>query len=134
MAGALKLTVKANLTGLGEEINFGDDNVTMTVPVKHQEGYTIVATAQITAIQLFDMVDHIALAKIYGVGITAEVGTIYIMPDTAGTVTFLSTDAVFTLNAGESGWFPINPTGNLGFKIDAAAITNAFSWMIVGKA
>lgn len=133
MAGSAKLTISLNVSGLGEEINI-EETKTLTVPVEHQEGYTIVATAQVTAIQLFDMVEHIALAKIYGVFIKAEVGTIYIMPDTAGVGTFLSTDAVFTLNAGEPTWFPINPTGNLGFKIDASAATDAFSWLILGKA
>ena len=134
MAGVLKVTVKANITGLGEEINFGDEDITMTVPVEHQEGYTVVATAQTTAIQLFDMIDHIALAKIYGVGITAEAGTIYIAVDTAATTTILAADADLVLNEGESCWLPINPAGNLGLKIDAAAVTDAFSWIIVGEA
>ena len=132
--GALKVTVKANVTGLGKEKNFGDDDVTMTVPVECQEGYTIVETATSTAIQLFDMIDHIVLTKIYGVGITAEVGTIYITVDTALTVSITSITADLVLNVGESCWLPINPDGNLGLVIDASAITDAFSWMIVGKA
>jgi hypothetical protein len=133
MAGSAKLTILLNVTGLGREINI-EEAKTLTVPVEHQEGYTVVATAQTTALQLFDMVDHIALANIYGVFIKAEVGTIYIMPDTAGTATFTSTDAVFTLNVGEPAFFPINSTGNLGLKIDAASVTDAFSWTILGKA
>ncbi len=133
MAGVLKITVKANITGLGKEINFGDEDIAFTVPVKHQEGYTIVATATSTAIQLFDMIDHIALAKIYGVGITAKVGTIYILLDTAGTTSITSTTADLVLNVGESCWLPINPDGNLGLVIDASAVTDAFSWIIVGE-
>ncbi len=132
MAGVLKVTTKVSITGLGEEVAI-ENEATMAVPVEHQEGYTVVEAAQITAIQLFDMVDHIALAKIYGVYIKAEVGTIYVLPDTAGTATFLSTDAQFIHNAGEGNWYPVNPDGNLGFKIDASAIIDAFSWAIVGK-
>lgn len=134
MAGVLKLRIKVNLTGLGEEVEIDTGDVTMTVPVEHQEGYTVVATATTTAIQLFDMVDHIALAKIYGVLIWAKVGTIYILEDMAGTVTFAAAAANLVLNVGEAAWLPINPAGNLGCKIDAAAVTDAFSWMIVGKA
>lgn len=134
MAGILKVTVKANITGLGKEINFGDEDVVMTVPVEYQEGYTVVETAQTTAIQLFDMVDHIALAKMYGVGIKAEVGTIYILVDTSGTTTFAAAAADLVLNVGEVCWLPINPAGNLGLTIDASAVTDAFSWVIVGGA
>jgi hypothetical protein len=133
MAGVLKVTTKVNLTGLGEEVDI-ENEATMTVPVEHQEGYTVVEAAQTTAIQLFDMVDHIALDKIYGVFIKAEVGTIYLLPDTAGTATFAAAAADLVLNVGESCWLPINPAGNLGCKIDASAVTDAFSWMIVGKA
>ena len=134
MAGVLKLTTKVNLTGLGEEIDIDTGEVTMTVPVEHQEGYTVVEAAQTTAIQLFDMIDHIALAKIYGVFLKAGSGTIYIVVDIAGTTTFAAAAADLVLNEGEPCWLPINPDGNLGLKIDAAAVTDAFSWMVVGSA
>lgn len=134
MAGVLKVRTHVNISGLGEEVDFDTGDVTMTVPVEYQKGYTVVETATTTAIQLFDMVDHIALAKIYGIFIKAEVGTIYITPDTAGTTSITSTTADLLLNVGEACWLPINPGGNLGVVIDAAAVTDAFSWIIVGKA
>ena len=133
MAGALTVTIKAELTGLGDTITL-DNEATMTVPVEHQEGYTVVETATTTAIQLFDMIDHIALAKIYGVYLKAESGTIYITVDTAGTTSITSTTADLILNEGEAAWLPINPDGNLGLVIDASAVTDAFSWMTVGEA
>ena len=135
MAGALIVTTKVDITGLGGEVNLSEI-ITMTVPVEHQEGYTIVSTAQTLngAIQLFDMIEHIALNKIYGLFLKAEVGTIYVLPDTAGVVKVTSVLAELILNVNEACWLPINPTANLGCKIDAAAVTDAFSWMIVGKA
>lgn len=133
MAGAAKVTVKVDVTGIGEEINISNAK-TMTVPVEVQSGYTVVETATTTAIQLFDMIDHIALAKIYGVYIKAEVGTIYITVDTAGTGTLTSATADLVLNVGEACYLPINPDGNLGLIVDAAAVTDAFSWLILGSA
>lgn len=135
MAGALTVTTKVDITSLGITIN-ASEIVTMTVPVEHQEGYTVVETATATAIQLFDMVDHIALTKIFGVFLKAEVGTIYIIPNQNGTSSFAEAAADLVLNAGEACWLPINPTvtGNIGVTIDASANTDAFSWMIVGSA
>ena len=133
MAGVAKVTIKVDVTGIGEEISI-DNTKTMTVPVEVQSGYTVVATATTTAIQLFDMIDHIALAKIYGTYIKAEVGTIYITVDTTGTDTITSATADLVLNVGEACWLPINPGGNLGLVVDAAAVTDAFSWCVLGKA
>lgn len=133
MAGAAVLKTNLKITGLGSTQEF-DNTVTLTVPVEAQSGYTVVATATTTAIQLFDMVDHIALAKMYGVLLKAEVGTIYITVDTAGTGTITSATADLVLNVGESSYIPVNPDGNLGMLIDAAAVTDAFSWTILGKA
>lgn len=133
MAGSAKVTIKVDVSGIGEEINISNTK-TMTVPVEVQCGYTVVSTATTTAIQLFDMIDHIALANIYGVYIKAEVGTIYITVDTAGTGTITSATADLVLNVGESCWLPINPDGNLGLVVDASAVTDAFSWLILGKA
>ena len=133
MAGAMTVTITTSLTGLGDTITL-TNTATMTVPTKHQEGYTIVTAATATAIALFDMVDHIALNKIYGVYLKAVVGTIYVLVDTAGTTTFAAAAADLVLNVGEASWLPINPAGNLGVSIDAAANTDAFSWQIVGSA
>ena len=133
MAGAATLTTNLKVTGIGNDLEF-DNTVTLTVPIEVQSGYTVVATATTTAIQLFDMVDHIALAKIYGVLLKAEVGTIYITVDTAGTGTITSSTADLLLNVGESCYIPVNPSGNLGMVIDASAVTDAFSWAILGKA
>jgi len=133
MAGVAKVTINVSVTGLGDEITISNTK-TMTVPVEVQTGYTVVATATTTGIQLFDIVDHIALDKIYGVYIKAEDGTIYIAVDTAGTATLTSATADLVLNEGESCWIPVNPSGNLGMVIDAATTSDAFSWLILGKA
>jgi len=133
MAGAAKVTIKVDVAGLGEELSISNAK-TMTVPTEIMSGYTVVATAQTTAIALFDMIDHIALDKIYGLYLKSEVGTIYIMVDTAGTTTFAAAAADLVLNVGETCWLPIYPAGNLGISIDAAAVTDAFSWLICGKA
>ena len=135
MAGVAKVTIKVDVTGLGEEINISNAK-TMTVPVEVQSGYTII-DGQTTALALFAMIDHIALAKIYGVYIKAESGVIYILPNTAGTTTFASTAGTLTLNEGEACWLPINPTlagGPLGVSIDGDSATAAISWLILGKA
>ena len=135
MAGVATVSIKVEVTGLGSTITFPSPGAaTMTVPVETQTGYTIVAGAPTTSIQLFDMVDHIALAKIYGVGIKAEVGTIYIATNTAGTGAITSSTAPMVLNVGESCYIPVNPGCNLGMVINAAAATDAFSWVILGKA
>ena len=133
MTGAAVLKTNLKVTGLGNDVEF-DNTVTLTVPVEIQTGYTVVETATTTAIQLFDMIDHIALAKMYGVYLKAEVGTIYIVVDTTGTSTLTSTTADLVLNVGESCYVPVNPGGNLGMVIDAAAVTDAVSWLILGKA
>lgn len=133
MAGAAVLRTNLKVTGLGNDVEM-DNTVTLTVPVEVQQGFTVVATATTTAIQLFDMVDHIALAKIYGTYLKAEVGTIFISVDTAGTGTITASTADLVLNVGESCYIPVNPGGNLGMVVDAAAITDSFSWMILGKA
>ena len=132
MAGSAILKTNLVVSGIGDTLEF-DNTVTLTVPVEFQTGYTVVATATTTAIQLFDMIDHIALAKIYGVVLKAEVGTIYIVVDTAGTTTLTSSTADLVLNTGESCYLPVNPSGNLGMVIDAAAVTDAVSWVILGK-
>lgn len=174
MAGSAVVTIKVDVTGLGEEINISNQK-TMTVPVEVEKGYTVVSfpawvtstsysvgdrvsngtsnyyclTAhtsgvfatdlaavkwELSSIQLFATTDAIALSKIYGVYIKAEVGTIYITIDTAGHGTLTSATADLVLNVGESAWLPINPAGNLGILVDASAITDAFSWLIVSKA
>jgi hypothetical protein len=133
MAGACTVDIKVKVTGLGDTIT-RENSVTMTVPVEVQTGYTVLATATTTGLQLFDAIDHIALAKIYGVYIKAVVGTVYISPDTAGTTSITSTTADFVLNVGEACYLPINPAGNLGLVVDGSAVTAAIEWMILGKA
>lgn len=136
MAGVLKLRMIINCTGLDEEIPIDTDEVTMTVPVEHGGSgkYIIHATAQTTAIQLSDLFPQLALTKIYGVYIKAIVGTIYIQVDTAGTTTFVAADAHLVLNVGEFCYLPVNPDGNAGIAIDAAAITDAFVITAFAKA
>ncbi len=138
MAGVAKVTTKVNITGLGEEINIDTGAVTMTVPVEHGGSgkYIVHATATTTAIQLSDLFPQLALAKIYGVYIKSEVGTIYIMLNTAGTVTFGVTTADLVLLVGESAYLPVNPglTSANGMTIDAAAITDAFTITAFAKA
>ncbi len=133
MAGVAVLKTNLKITGLGNDVEM-DNTVTLTVPVEVQSGYTVVATATTTAIQLFDMVDHIALAKMYGIYLKSEVGTIYITIDTSGTGTLTSSTADLILKVGESCYIPVNPSGNLGMVIDASAVTDAVSWLILGKA
>jgi len=134
--GAFKLTIKGNITGLGEEINFGDDNVTMTVPVEVLTGYTIVEGATTISIALLAGITNIALAKVYGVYIKAEVGTIYILLQTDGTATVTAATADLVLNVGESCYLAYNggKTGVAGIAVNASAATDAFSWAIVGEA
>jgi len=132
MAGVCTVDIKVKVTGLGDDV-VCDNSVTMTVPVEVQKGYTVLATATTTGLQLFDMVDHIALASIYGVYIKAVVGTVYIMVDTAGTATLTSTTADLVLNVGEACYLPVNPDGNLGMVIDGSAVTAAIEWMILGE-
>jgi len=134
MAGIATSKISLKVTGLGNSVELECTKV-LTVPVEALHGpKTIVATAQTTAIQLFSMIDHIALAKIYHVYIKALSGTIYINVDTAGTATFAAAAADLVLNEGEACNLPINPDGNLGLAIDAASITDAFEWMILGEA
>ena len=133
MAGAATVEIKVKVTGLGDTVE-SENSVTMTVPVEVQKGYTVLATATTTGLQLFDLVDHIALAKIYGVYIKAVVGTVYITVDTAGTDTLTAATADLVLNVGEACYLPINPAGNLVLVVDGSAVTAAIEWMILGKA
>ena len=133
MAGAATEDIKVKVTGLGDTVEF-DNSVTMTVPVEVQSGYTVLTTATTTALQLFDLIDHIALDKIYFVYIKAIVGTVYVTADTAGTGTLTSATAQFVLNTGEFDSYSINPDGNLGLLVDGSAVTAAIQWMVLGKA
>ncbi|MDD4984079.1 MAG: hypothetical protein PHH82_04565 [Candidatus ainarchaeum sp.] len=133
MAGQADLTIKLKVTGLGDDVEVTQLQ-TLTIPVEILKGYTIVSTATTTAIQLFSDTTKIALDKIYGVYIKAQAGSIYIIVNTAGTDTFTSATADFVLAEGECCFLPINPLSNLGLKIDASAVTDAFSYLILGKA
>ena len=134
MAGAATVDIKVKVTGLGNNIT-KTNSVTMTVPVEVQDGYMVLSTATATAYQLFDADEvHFDLDKIYGVYIKAEVGTVYILVDTAGSTTFAAAAADLVLNVGEACYLPINPAGNLGLAVDASAATAAISWVILAKA
>ena len=133
MAGVATLAVNLKVTGIGDDVIVANSQ-TLTVPIESQSGYTVVGTAQTTGIQLFDFITAIALNKIYGVYIKAVSGTIYIMVDTAGTTTVDNTECDLILNEGEATYIPVNPDGNLGMVIDAAAVTDTFQWVILGKA
>jgi len=133
MAGKATITVNVNVTGIGDNIDVSNTKA-ITVPVEVVHGFTVVATAQTTAIALGSITEHIALAKTIGIYIKAEVGTIYINVDTAGTGTFAAAAADLVLNQSEACFLPINPAGNLGVQIDASAVTDAFSWIVLAKA
>ena len=132
MAGIATLAMKLNVTGIGDDVEVTQSQA-LTVPVEILKGYVVVSTAGTTAIQLFTDITKIALDKIYGVYIKAEVGTIYVMLNTAGTTTFTSATADLVINTSEPCYLPINPLSNLGLTIDAAAVTDAFSFIILGK-
>jgi len=136
MAGVAQVKINVKVTGLGDDVEMNPDldAVTLTVPVEVASGYVIVTTATTMAIQLSTLAPQIALAKMYGLYVKAKVGTIYIQVDTAGTSTFGSAAAHITLNVGEPCYIPINPSGNLGVAFDAAAVTDAFEWLLLGKA
>ncbi len=132
MAGQATVTITVGVTGLGSAYTVTNTKI-MTVPVEYQSGYTVLTAATTTALALFDLVDHFDLDDIYGVYIKAEVGTVYILVDTAGTTTFAAAAADLVLNVGEAGYLPINPAGNLGLAIDASAVTAAISWVVLAK-
>jgi len=133
MAGVATLTTKLKVTGLDDDVNLETEKI-LTVPTEHAGSYTIVATAQVTALQISDLAPQIALAKMYCLYIKAVVGTIYVQVDTAGTTTFAAAAAHLVINTGEAYAIPINPAGNLGVAIDASAVTAAFKWELLGKA
>ncbi len=128
MAGALSETTTLALTGLGPTVTWGGTAKTLTVPVEWEGSRFVLATATTTAYQLFDMTARLALAKIFAVYLKCEVGTLYILVDTAGTATFAAAAADLVLNAGEDCWLPINPAGNLGLCLDGSAITVECTW------
>lgn len=131
MAGVLTVANDVSLTGLGDTVTIAESK-TMTVPTKHQEGYTVVGTG--AAIQLFAMIDHIPLNKIYGIFLRSDSNSIFAQLDTTGTGNIVIADADLVLLANEACWIPINPGGNLGVVLDGDQATSACTWMIVGKA
>lgn len=134
MAGVAKVSVNLRVTGLGESIEKNIEDVTLTVPVEHAGNYVVHSTAQTTAIQLSDLAPQIALDKMYMLFIIARAGTIYVQVDTAGTATFAAAAAHHIINEGVPALLPLNPAGNLGVVIDAASITDAFEWLLLGEA
>lgn len=133
MAGTATVTTTLAVTGIGDSFTLTNEKA-ITVPVAEQHGYTVLATAGTTALQLFANIDHIALAKVYFVYIKAVVGSVYILVDTAGTTTFAAAAADLVLAVGEACVLPINPAGNLGLCIDGDGVTSAIEWCMLGKA
>ncbi len=132
MAGASTLKVNLKVTGLGDTVE-GDNESTLTVPVEHSGNpYVIVSTATTTALQISDLVGHIPLAKMYALYLKAEVGTIYVSLDTAGTGTITNLTADLVFNEGDAHTIPLNPENNAGVVIDAASVTDAFSFILLG--
>ena len=136
MAGAATSKISVKVTGLGDTIETNPDweTSTLTAPTERSADYVIVATATTTALQLSDLVPHIALAKMDMLYIKAEVGTIYIQYDTAGTTTFGAAAAHNMLTVGKDMKVHLSPTNNAGVTIDAAAVTDAFSYVLTGTA
>jgi hypothetical protein len=136
MAGAATSKVSVKVTGIGDTIETNPDwnTITCTVPTEVASGYVIVDTATTTAVQLSALVPKIALAKMDLLYIKAEVGTIYVILDTAGTTTFGSATADITLTVGKDMLIHLNQSGNAGVVIDAAAVTDAFSYVLTGTA
>ena len=136
MAGVATSKINMKVTGLDDtvEANKDFDATTMTVPTERGANYVIVSTATTTALQLSNLVPHIALAKMDALYIKAAVGTIYISLDTAGTTSITSATAQMALTVGQVLFTHINQGGNLGVVIDAAAVTDAFSYILTGTA
>ncbi len=135
MASTAKIAIKLEVANVGQGVNInpGFNTVTLTVPKETASGYMLIPTATTTAIQLSDIAPQIELTKMYGLWIKAEIGTIFINIDTAGTTTTTSSTAHIVLNVGEECWLPINPDGNAGVTIDGSAVTAAFSFFLLGK-
>ena len=136
MAGIATAKISMKVTGIGDTVETNPDwnAETLTVPIEKASGYIVVATATTTAIQLSDIAPQIALTKMDTLYIKSEVGTIYIGLDTAGTGTITSATAQIALVVGKSMLIHLNQGGNLGVVIDAAAVTDAFSYVLTGTA
>ena len=136
MAGVATSKISVKVTGIGDDIETNPDwnTTTLTVPTEVASGYVIVEDATSTAKQLSLLAPHIALAKMDTLYIKAEVGTIYIILDTAGTTTFGSATADIVLTVGKDMLIHLNQAGNAGVVIDAAAVTDAFSFVLTGTA
>lgn len=136
MAGVATSKINVKVTGLGDtvEANSDFDATTLTVPTQRGADYVIVDTATTTALQISDLVPKIALTKMDALYIKAEVGTIYVSLDTAGTTNITSATAQIVLAVGQEMFVHLNQGGNLGVVIDAAAVTDAFSYILTGTA
>ena len=140
MAGVALLNIKLQVTGLGQSITYGvdseglADDLTLTVPVEYTPSRLVVATATATALQLSDLAPQITLTKMTYLYIKALSGTIFLQLDTAGTTTFAEAAAHVVIQAGDANFISINPAGNLGVAIDAASNTDAFEFLLLGKA
>lgn len=136
MAGAAIAKINVKVTGLGDDVeaNPDFDSETLAVPTERSFDYVIVDTATTTALQLSTLAPKIALAKMDVLYIKAEVGTIYVSLDTAGTTSLTSATAQMKITVGKSIKVHLNQGGNAGVVIDAAAVTDAFSYILTGTA
>jgi len=132
MAGICTVAINMKVTGIGDDIDVANSQV-MTVPVEVTKGYSIVTTkATSQALPLGD----IAIAKVYGAYIKAEVGVIYIKIDSSTVEAITSANAHLILNEGESAYMPMNGaiTSHSGFMIDVGTSLDAYSYVVVGSA
>lgn len=135
MAGVATSKINMKVTGLGNAIEVNPTDVTtLTVPTERSADYIIVSTATTTALQLSSLAPSIALVKMDALYIKAEVGTIYVSLDTSGTTSITSATAQISLTVGQEMFVHLNQGGNLGVVIDAAAVTDAFSYVLTGTA
>jgi hypothetical protein len=129
MAGITTVSINFKVTGIGDDVLLTNAQA-RTVPVELARGYSIVA-AQGSG-QLLDTGD-VALNKVTGVYLKAEVGTIYILLDTAAAEAVTITNAHMVLLVGEDAYLPINAANNAGIVIDSAANTDAYTYVVLGK-
>lgn len=137
MAGVATVSIKVEVTGIGDDVLVKNSAATTVVPTEVLSGYTITEGATTTGIALLAGITNIVLAKVYGVYIKAEVGTIYITLQTDGTTGSgaLTTSADFVLLVGQACYLPYNwnKTSVAGILVNGSAATDAFSWVVLGK-
>ena len=140
MAASVIVTTKIDIAGIGDDIHISNEKTLATVPVELKKGYTIMpSTFATVGIELLANVTDIPLAKVFGVYIKAEVGTIFITVQQSGVDaatygTALTSD--LKLLVGESVFIPYNGgrTAAAGILVSGSATSDAFSYIILGSA